>query len=397
MMKSNVVTLLQPVMGITDSLWSRLVLWFGTFAFFCAFLGVCGLEVYIYYDEYQTAKAGGPESMALLLEFYAEIVGVDQSELHFFHAPIKLVLQDIWKIFIWLLLPVVLPLTLIGTGLVARNLTRPISSVGSAARKIVEGDLTARVDKSGMHVASGELGDLIDDFNAMAGSLEAAERRLKKDAASIAHELQSPISVLNIKLHSFLDGVTAPDEGQYRMLLEQTELLSRIVDDLRTVSLAACGDLVLNRKPVELSEMAHTVLSVQRERLDKVGIKPQVRGTSIEVLADPERMVQALSNLVENAIRYAASGGELDICTKRDGDKAVIEVSDRGAGLAGCRTDNLFHPFKRGNEALCRDHDGSGLGLSVVAAIASAHGGSAEAVERPGGGLTVSMTLPAAT
>jgi two-component system sensor histidine kinase AdeS len=384
----------KPAVAISERLWASLAIRFGAVSFITTILVVIGTQAYFYVTEYLIAEADGPEGKALLREYYAWLTGFEGPSASWLGVPLRFLFYDALTLLL-LMSPLALCLSLIGATLVARKITQPISEIGLAARKIVNGNLSTRVDTSA-RVGSSELRALIDDFNALAGSLEHAEQSVRRDAASIAHELRTPITVLNFKLRGFIDGVIAPSDEQFRILLEQTELLSRIVGDLRTVSLAASGDLPLNRKPVDLNDLARSVLAVQRERLKEAGIKAELLGEPVEVQADRDRIGQALANLVENAIRYAAAGEVLDITTSRDGEDAIIEVSDRGPGLTSSLAPMVFHPFSRGDESRSREHGGSGLGLSVVAAIVSAHSGSVVASPRPGGGLSVSVILPIA-
>ncbi|MCA3256334.1 MAG: HAMP domain-containing protein [Alphaproteobacteria bacterium] len=279
--------------------------------------------------------------------------------------------------------------------LFARRVTRPIEAVAAAARQIREGDLSARAVVRGA-AAGAEIAVLIDDFNALASGLQVAERRLREDAAALAHELRTPLTVLTGRIQALSDGVFEPSPQEFALLQSQVGLLTRIVEDLKMVTLAKAGQLVIRPEPVDLAVIAEDTLKAFAGRLDAAGMA--VRRAAFApapVLADVARVRQIVQILLENAIVHARSGGVVELETGISGRRAFLRVLDRGPGLPEGPPAELFEPFTRGDASRNRATGGSGLGLAVAAAIARAHGGATIAANRPGGGADIRLDMPA--
>ncbi len=259
----------------------------------------------------------------------------------------------------------------------ARRIVRPLGAVGDAARRIASGDLATRIDVvPGTH---GEIALLIDDFNAMAGRLQRMSDDVKVWNAQIAHELRTPLTVLRGRLQGAKDGVFPLDDALVTGLMKQADGLTRLVEDLRSVSLADSGRLELVMADVdlaaELAEMQSLLLAI----LAPAGFKLQMTLEPVTVRADAARIRQAVLALVDNARRHA------DACTLRiavlsSGETATISVSDDGPGLPPGFKGDAFRQFTRGTSRL----GGSGLGLAVVRGIAQAHGGDVVYQRAPG-------------
>jgi two-component system sensor histidine kinase AdeS len=277
--------------------------------------------------------------------------------------------------------------------LVFRRIGAGLDDVAAMAVRLSGGDLTVRSHETAW--ASREEAALTESFNRMAETLQRAERELQENAAAIAHELRTPLTVLTGRLRGIADGIFELGPDQIAALLYQTDALTRLVEDLRTLSLANASQLVLQRAPTDLAaEVRHVLHGVQGE-LAAAGLEVKLALRSAPVLADGARVRQLLGAVLENVRRYAAAGGEVTIETAIVETRAMIRVLDRGPGLAAGATERAFQYFWRADPSRARYSGGSGLGLPVVSAIARAHGGSATLQPRPGGGLIFTLDLPA--
>jgi two-component system, OmpR family, sensor histidine kinase AdeS len=277
--------------------------------------------------------------------------------------------------------------------LILGRLGRGLGSVALAARRIADGDLTARAALVGF--ASREETQLIGDFNIMSVALQGAERELAESTASIAHELRTPLTILRGRLHGIADGVFALEPKEVEGLLYQVEGLGRLVDDLQTLSLANAQRLILAREKTNLAEEVRRVLASIGPDLEAAGLDVILALESVSLSADGARIRQVISAVLNNACRYAAHSGALRIGTYGEGSDAVLEIIDHGAGLPEDSDSRAFDRFWRGEASRSRNTGGSGLGLSVVRAIVEAHGGSATLANHVGGGAHFAMRLPA--
>lgn len=273
-----------------------------------------------------------------------------------------------------------------------RLIARPLESLTGAAEILRSGDFSARVSvPSG---SSREVASLVGSFNALATSLDLMEERLRFNNMAIAHELRTPLTVLRGGLQGILDGVFPMEQKAISDLLLQVEGLGKIVEDLRTLSLAIGQKLVIDREAVDIAQVVETVLSVARPMLDAKGMTVETDLRAARIAADASRVRQSVLALLENASRYADSGGWLRCETGALPDgSVVIRILDRGPGFPA-DTDRIdINPFWRGDTSRSRVTGGTGLGLSVVQALAQAHNGHLAVTNRPGGGADVSIVL----
>lgn len=268
----------------------------------------------------------------------------------------------------------------------ARGLLRPFSMLSDTAMRIGRGDLAARVGATGSRIQ--EINRFTDGFDAMADRIQRAEVERRESSAAIAHELRTPLTVLTGRLNGMLDGVFPTDRAGIEALLAQTELLARIVDDLRLLTLAETQQLGLHLAACDLADQARIVLRAQGD-----GALPgDAQLGPAPVKADPMRLRQAIQALLVNAARYG--GGQITVQTGTDAEGAFVAVMDRGPGLTAAEAAAAFDRFWRADRSRARVTGGSGLGLSVVQAIARAHGGRALYRDRPGGGAVFMIRLP---
>lgn len=282
-------------------------------------------------------------------------------------------------------------ITLIVGYLLIGRVGQGLGSVAMAARRITDGDMTARATHVGF--ASREETQLIEDFNQMSSALQRAERELAEGTAAIAHELRTPLTILRGRLHGINDGVFALEPSEVEGLLYQVEGLGRLVDDLQTLSLANSHRLVLNPEQTDLADEVRRVLSALGPDIKKAGLEPMLALTRTPLLADGARLRQVIMAVLANACRYAPGSGTLRISTVPEDGEVRLEIVDHGPGFPEGGEELAFDRFWRGEASRSRNSGGSGLGLAVVRAIAEAHGGRAKLRNHDGGGAIFEMWL----
>ncbi|MGA2489141.1 MAG: ATP-binding protein [Anaerolineales bacterium] len=281
--------------------------------------------------------------------------------------------------------------SLVWAGRGLRHISVPLSELLEAAGRISQGDYSLRVKEGG----PSEVRALARAFNGMAARLQVTEEQRRDLMADITHELRTPLTVIQGNLEGFLDGVYPPDETHLKSILEETQILSRLVDDLRTLALAESGALQLKKEPTDLAALIGETVSAFRAQADAAGVKIEIEAESGQPMLnlDPERIRQVLSNLIANALRYTPRAGtihvRLRIVPSEAGKVAEVAVEDTGVGIA---TDILPHIFNRFYKS--RDSSGTGLGLPIARHLVEAHGGSITAASQPGQGTIIRLTLP---
>lgn len=279
--------------------------------------------------------------------------------------------------------------------LIAWRLTQPLSAVSRAARRFAEGDLSARARLLSGQLRNerrfgGEAVRLVDDFNVMAAALERLERERQATAATIAHELRTPLAVLQARLAALRDGVFPFDAREVRLLAQQTDQLARLVEDLRTLSLADAGKLALTRCPCDLSALVRDVVAASGPQAEAQGVRLEVAAENVTLTGDAVRLRQIVSNLLGNALRFTPAAGTVTLEVQTDGASATLVVRDTGPGLGAGDPARVFGRFYRADEG----RSGSGLGLAIVRSLAEAHGGRVAASNAPGGGAAFRVWLP---
>lgn len=285
--------------------------------------------------------------------------------------------------------------TIVGVSLailVAVNLSRrilaPLNSVTDSIRRVAQGYLSARAIADDESL--GEATQLANDFNVLAEKLERMTEEQAFWNAAIAHELRTPVTILRGRLQGLADGVFTPDEAQFRRLLNQVEGLSRLIEDLRVVSLAESGHLDLSLRDVDLASEIKSVVDLLTESFANAGQHPHLDIQVQHACCDPTRIRQALLALLENARKHAVPGA-IRVQARVDNGVYRLGVSDEGPGIAPAFSAHVFTAFRRSPEARS---SGSGLGLAVVAAIARAHGGQAICVPTAEGGTLFEISWP---
>jgi signal transduction histidine kinase len=216
--------------------------------------------------------------------------------------------------------------------------------------------------------------------------------------ADVAHELRTPLTVIQGKLEGLLDGVYPPDERQLGMLVEETHVLSRLIEDLRTVALSEGGALKLLKESADVDALARDVVHAFEGEAGERGVTLRIAAPEHlpPVAIDPVRIREVLSNLLANALRHTPSGGTVDVRvyesrSNASADAITVDVRDTGSGMSADEIARAFDRFHKGSGSR-----GSGLGLTIARGLVRAHGGEIRASSAPGAGTTMSFTLPRA-
>ena len=273
----------------------------------------------------------------------------------------------------------------------ARRIADPLKSVAAAARKVAQGDFSARASLS--RGKYGEASDLVDDFNQMAARLQRAETELKYSNSAIAHELRTPLTILRGRLQGLLDGAFIPSPELYGRLINHVDDLSEIVEELRTLALSNAGQLDLQYASLDLGMEAEAAVASLEGHFGAAGITVTRDLSGGVVNADRGRLRQAFVAVLENCCRYAPQS-TVHIATGAHEDFVFFRCTDTGPGLPEESRARAFERFWRADESRGRSRGGSGLGLSIVKAIAKAHGGDAFILDSSQSGLAVEIRLP---
>jgi histidine kinase len=279
---------------------------------------------------------------------------------------------------------------------VSRRFVEPLRYVLDATSRIASGRYGERVPVRD----ADELGELSQSFNAMARALEEAERRRMEVISDVSHELRTPLSTIRGYMEGLAEGVVEPTEETWTLLYAEFERLGRLVDDLRRLSRAEAGQLDLTMAPVSPAEVVRLTVGGMLPLFDEKGVelKSAVPGDLPSVLADVDRVVQVLSNLLSNALRHTPDGGRVVVeAEASDDDEVTFEVTDTGTGIAPDHLERVFERFYRVDKSRSRGEarGGSGVGLAISRALVEAMGGRIR-VESPGlgEGATFAFTLP---
>ncbi len=286
----------------------------------------------------------------------------------------------------------VIALALLLAFLLSHTLTRPIRELIVATRAISAGEL-----KQSVPVRSrDELGELAASFNQMNAELVRSLNLRRQMTADIAHELRTPISVILGHAEAVHDGVLPPSQEVFDIIRDEATRLESLVEDLRTLTLADAGELRLNPQAIDPQKFLEDVRTVHLIGASQKGISLELKDASglPEVEIDTGKMMQVLSNLLDNALRYTPKGGHITLSAQQVEGAIEIRVADSGPGLEPEELAHIFDRFYRANDSRQREEGGSGLGLAISKSILEAHGGRIRAESVKGQGLTVIISLP---
>jgi two-component system sensor histidine kinase BaeS len=272
----------------------------------------------------------------------------------------------------------------------ARTLTRPLRELTAVTRVLSKGRLGQQVPIR----SRDELGELAASFNQMSTDLAEATELRQQMTADIAHELRTPLTVIAGYIEALRDGVLKPTPDRFEAMSLEAQQLKRLVDDLRTLSLAEAGELPLTRQgtaPRALLERVEAAFSPQAEQAH-IALTVDADENLPELNVDPERLVQVLENLVGNALRHTDQGGEIVLSARAERADILLAVQDSGRGIAPEALPHVFDRFYRGEAGRAAEGGESGLGLAIAKSIVEAHGGSIT-VRSPGVGQGATFTV----
>jgi len=278
-----------------------------------------------------------------------------------------------------------LVLVILGRGI--RRAFRPARDLIRAAGALADGDYTARAQAP----ASPTMRPAVESFNQMATRLEEADAQRRRLLADLGHELRTPLTVVRGEVEAMLDGIHQLDPEHLEMLLDEVVVMERLLDDLRTLSLAEAGALALHREPTDLGALVSDVADAHRRSASASGVDivTKLDPAVGELDLDPVRIREVLTNLVVNALNAMPDGGTLTLATETADAGAVFEIRDTGVGIDPETLPTVFDRFQKGEASA-----GSGLGLTISRDLVEVHGGEITVTSEAGAGTTVKVVLP---
>ena len=277
--------------------------------------------------------------------------------------------------------------------ILSRTITRPIRELTKATHEMADGKLGQQVPVR----SRDEIGELASSFNKMNSDLARSFNLRKQMTADIAHELRTPLALIIGHAEGVHDGVLPPSKENFEIIREEAERLEKLVNDLRTLSLADAGELSVEFQPVEihkfLSDIQSHYLAPFNQKCITLNLMP---APVLLVNLDPSRFSQVLTNILDNALRFTPEGGRVDMSIRQSGDLIEISIQDSGEGVTAEDAAHLFDRFYRADESRNRDAGGSGLGLAIAKSIVEMHKGKIWAESETGKGLKVIIQIPVA-
>lgn len=273
----------------------------------------------------------------------------------------------------------------------AQRLTEPIRSLSRAARALASGDAHEALPV----IRRDEIGDLTIAFNEMTSALNRQKYLRRQMVADIAHELRTPLSVMQLDIEGLADGLQPPAEAA-ASLRDEIAALTRLVEDLRLLSLAEAGGLHFNLEMLELIPLLHQLSETwtPHAQARQVQLLTDLPADLPAVMADEGRLAQVFNNLLSNALRYTSAGGKIILDARVETEDLVVRVSDSGPGISAADLPFVFERFYRADSSRSRDTGGSGLGLAIARQWITLHGGRIWVESEPGQGAAFFVALP---
>ncbi len=272
-------------------------------------------------------------------------------------------------------------------GRAMQRVAMPLRRVMEAADRVADGDYSVRVDEHGPPPIRG----LARAFNTMTERLGKHDEQRRNMMADIAHELRTPLTIIQGKLEGLVDGVYPSDDANLNELLEEANLLSRLIEDLRTLALSEAGALQLEKEPTDLSELTGDVVQAFQAEASERQIELKLNAPSALPYPDidPMRIRQVLNNLLSNSLQHTPSGGTVEVSVAQPESQTLsVQVRDTGSGMTEEQLRSVFDRFQKGASS-----HGAGLGLTIARNLVLAHGGEMRAFSEPGSGTTIRFTL----
>ena len=291
-------------------------------------------------------------------------------------------------------LPLILGIAVAGGAILVRRALAPVRRISDSAKAITSYNLNQRLPVAR---TDDELEHLSVVLNEMIARLNHAFQHSQRFSADASHELRTPLTIMRVELESISQEKDLPPALRVKIasILEETERLVKTVGGLFAISRLETGEAVFNVTCVDLAKLVVTTADQMMLLADEKGVAVHCDAPEpVNVSGDSVRLKQVIVNLLDNAIKYSASGGEVFLRVHSAGREAVLEVTDRGAGIPAEALPHVFDRFFRADMVRTHSENGAGLGLAIVRSICQAHGGSVEAANRPEGGCCLSVRLP---
>jgi signal transduction histidine kinase len=268
-----------------------------------------------------------------------------------------------------------------------RRAAAPVADLVAAAARVEAGDYSARLAEHGPR----EIRAVTRAFNAMNARLEESDEQRRRLLADLSHELRTPLSVIQGNLEGLIDGVYPADDAHLTPILEETHVLERLIEDLRTLALAEAGRLRMRLEPTDLAALLGDIVAAFAAQADAAGVELVVdaSGDLSPVEIDPARIREVIANLLTNALRHTPRDGRIEIAARGADGGVSVSVNDTGSGIAPEALPHVFERFYRTGGS-----SGSGLGLPIARSLVAAHGGEMSASSEPGGGTRMVFTIP---
>lgn len=300
--------------------------------------------------------------------------------------------SDVIRIFLLCVCFVVL-VALVFIYIMSNRLTKPIKELNLAAKSIAGGDFARRVSVQ----AENEIGELGENFNKMANSIEQLENMRRSFVANVSHELRTPMTTIIGFVEGIMDGTIPPEKHkQYlSIVLDESKRLSRLVTDLLDLSKMEQGKFPLEIRAFDLNEMIRLNIIKSEKRISEKDIQLTIsfQAENQKVLADKDSIQRVLTNLIDNAIKFTPNGGFIDIRTGLANGKVFVAVQNSGAGIAKDELSHVFDRFYKTDKSRSQDKSGAGLGLFIVKNILQSHGENIWAESDPGEYTRFNFTL----
>ncbi len=277
------------------------------------------------------------------------------------------------------------------------KISRPLRAMVRATEYIAEGHYEERVPVFGSPEHPDELTELAVHFNRMAGHLAHSEERRRELIGDVAHELRTPLTTIKGYIEGLVDGVLPPERETYLLICQETNRMSRLIDDLQELSRVEAGAYELHPRPLSVQALVETAIRRLEPQFREKGVavRADLPERLPQVQVDRDRMLQVLTNLLGNALHYTPSGGSVMVKAYRRGSEIAIAVRDTGEGIPAEHLPHIFQRFYRVDKSRSRTGGGTGIGLTIAKHLVEAHGGRIWA-ESPGKGQgsTFTFTLP---
>jgi two-component system sensor histidine kinase BaeS len=274
----------------------------------------------------------------------------------------------------------------------ARHLSHPVNRINEGIHALAAGDYGYRLEAAG----GDEIARLGDDLNRLAAALGEHEAARKRVMSDIAHELRTPLAIINGELEAMRDGIRPLDTEQLESVRDEVRHLSTLVDDLHSLTMTDAGALAYKMADVDLDELLQLAVDAFRDSAEQktISLDYAAPGKTVALRGDAQRLRQLLHNLLDNAVRYTDPGGSISVTLEKDRQLARLVISDTAPGASEEECGLMFKRLYRLDASRNRHSGGSGLGLAICQNIVKAHGGQISAGPSPEGGVAVTTLLP---